>query len=55
MTNLFLNNVLREYNEIKEEIKNPETSVKYIKYRQWKPIVSVPKHVLLKKIQMSNN
>ena len=25
-----VNNVLREYNKIKEEIKNPETSVKYI-------------------------
>ena len=24
------NNVLREYNEMKEEIKNPETSVEYI-------------------------
>ena len=25
-----VNNVLREYNQIKEEIKNPATSVKYI-------------------------
>ena len=25
-----VNNILREYNEIKEEIKNPETSVEYI-------------------------
>ena len=25
-----INNVLREYNEMKEEIKNPETSVEYI-------------------------
>ena len=25
-----VNNVLREYNEMKEEIKNPETLVKYI-------------------------
>ena len=24
-----VNNVLREYNEMKEEIKNPETSVEY--------------------------
>ena len=24
-----LNNVLREYNEMKEEIKNPESSVEY--------------------------
>ena len=27
---VLVNNVLREYNEIKEEIKNPETSVEYI-------------------------
>ena len=25
-----VNNVLREYNEMKEEIKNPETSVEFI-------------------------
>ena len=25
-----INNVLREYNEMKEEIKNPETSMEYI-------------------------
>ena len=25
-----VNNILKEYNEIKEEIKNPETSVEYI-------------------------
>ena len=25
-----VNNLFREYNEIKEEIKNPETSVEYI-------------------------
>ena len=24
------NNVLREYNKMKEEIKNPETSIEYI-------------------------
>ena len=24
-----VNNVLKEYNEMKEEIKNPETSVEY--------------------------
>lgn len=27
---LFVNNVLREYNEKKEEIKNPKKSVEYI-------------------------
>ena len=26
-----VNNVLREYNQIKEKLKNPETSLKYIK------------------------
>ena len=26
-----VNNVLREYNKIKEKLKNPETSLKYIK------------------------
>ena len=37
------NNVLREYNKIKKEIKHPETSVEYIIYKLWKPIVSVVK------------
>ena len=27
-----VNNVLREYNEMKEEIKNPETSFEYTAY-----------------------
>ena len=27
---VLVNNVLKEYNEIKEKIKNPETSVEYI-------------------------
>ena len=27
---VLVNNVVREYNEIKEEIKNPKTSVEYI-------------------------
>ena len=31
-----INNVLREYNEIKEEIKNPENAVEYA--MKWKPI-----------------
>ena len=35
--------VLREYNEMKKEIRNPETSVEYIIYKQWKHIVSVVK------------
>ena len=29
-----VNNILREYNEIKEEIKNPKTSVEYTISRQ---------------------
>ena len=28
-----VNNVLREYNEMKEEIKNPENAVEYIVYK----------------------
>ena len=47
-----VNNVLREYYEMKEEIKNPETSFEYIIQKQWKPIVSVVKNILLTKIQV---
>ena len=36
-----VNNILREYNEMKKEIKIPETSVEYIMQNQSKPIVSV--------------
>ena len=36
-----LANVVRQYNEEKEEIKHPETSIEYIIWKQWKPIVSV--------------
>ena len=35
---VLVNNVLREYNEIKEEIKNPETSMEYIIQKQWKRV-----------------
>ena len=35
--------VLREYDEIKEEIKNAENVVKYIIQNQWKLIVSLVK------------
>ena len=38
---ILANDVLRQYNEEKEEIKHPETSVEYIIWKQWKPIVSV--------------
>ena len=48
-----VNNVLREYYEMKEEIKNPETSKEYIVQNQWKPIVSVVNYVLPTKIQAS--
>ena len=34
----WVNNVLREYNKMKLEIKNPETSVKHIILKQWKPM-----------------
>ena len=48
-----INDVWREYYEVKEEIENPETSVKYVIWKQWKPIVSVVKYLLLKKIEVS--
>ena len=48
-----VNNVWREYYEMKEGIKNPETSVEYIIWKQWKPIASVVKNILLTKIQVS--
>ena len=38
-----VNNILREYNEMKKEIKNPRTSAEYFLKKQWKPIVSVVK------------
>ena len=47
------NNVLREYNKIKKEIKHPETSVEYIIYKLWKPIVSVVKSILRTENQIS--
>ena len=34
-------NVLREYNEMKEEIKNPENPVEHTIWKQWKRIASV--------------
>ena len=48
-----VNNVLRKYNEMKEEIKNPEISVEYIIQKQWKLIASVVKNILQMKIQVS--
>ena len=54
MANFFsVNKVLIEYYEMNEEIKNAETSVEYAIQKQWKPIVSVVKSILLTKIQMS--
>ena len=47
------NNVLREYNKIKKEIKHPETSVEYIIYKLWKPIVSVVKSIRRTENQIS--
>ena len=38
-----VNNLLREYNKMKEETENPEISVEYNILKQWKPIVSVVK------------
>ena len=39
-----INNVLREYNEMIEEIKNTEKSVEYA--MKWKPIYSVVRKLL---------
>ena len=36
-----INNVLKEYYEMKEGIKSPKTSVEYTILKQWKCIVSV--------------
>ena len=47
-----VSNVLGEYNDMKNEIKNPESSVEYIISKQWKPIVSVVKNILRTRIQM---
>ena len=41
-----VNNVLRKYNEMKEEIKNPENSVEYIISKLWKPIVLIVRKIL---------
>ena len=46
------NNVLREYYNLKEKMKNPKTSVKYTKWKQWKFFVSVVKNILRTKIEM---
>ena len=46
-----VNNVLSEYYEMEKEIGSPETSVEYCIWKQWKPIVSVVKNILLTKIQ----
>ena len=48
-----INNVLREYYEMKKERRNPETSVEYTIQKQKKPIASVVKNILLTKIQVS--
>ena len=47
-----VNNVLREYNEMKKEIKNPKISVEYIIQKQWKRFASVAKNILQTKIQV---
>ena len=38
-----INNVLREYYEMKKEIKNSKNSMEYMTQKQWKPILSVLK------------
>ena len=49
---LSVNNLLGDYNEIKEKIKNPETSVECFILKQWKPIVSVARKIVQTTIQV---
>ena len=39
-------NVLREYNELKEEIKNPRNAIEYTILKRWNHIVSVVMKIL---------
>ena len=48
-----VNNVLRAYNEIKEEIKNSENDVECTIWKQWKCVVSFVKNVLQKQTLVS--
>lgn len=45
---VWVNNVLSEYNEIKENIENTENAVKYTISKQWKRIVSIVRKILRK-------
>ena len=45
---VWVNNVLSEYNEIKENIENTENAVKYTIPKQWKRIVSIVRKILRK-------
>ena len=49
---VLVNNVLREYNKMKEEIKNPENTVQYTIYKQLKNIVSIGRKMLLTRIEV---
>ena len=40
--------VLREYNEMKWEIKNPQNAMEYIKYKQWQHFLSARKILRMK-------
>ena len=41
---VLVNNVLREYYKINEEIRNPESSVEYIILKQWNLLCQLPKY-----------
>ena len=41
---VLVNDILREYSEMKEEIKNLQNAVEYSRYKQWKAIVSCKKN-----------
>ena len=47
---LSVNKLLREYNEMGEEIKNPENFVAYVIQKQWTNILSVARKILRTKI-----
>ena len=50
-----INSVLKEYNEMKEEIKNPQNILEYIIWKWRRCIVSVVRKILQTKIQLSEN
>ena len=48
-----VNNVLGEYNKMKEEVRNPKNAAEYTIKKQWKSIVSIVGKILQTKILVS--